>query len=174
MSDPPGLLRRLDRTGVPLLLARLVLGGMFIRMGAEKIQDPVGFLKLIRQYEMVPESLPLLLNLIAVVLPWLEVFCGLLLIAGTALRGTGVLMLVMLVVFTGAVALRAVGIFQQGGTAFCAIKFDCGCGGGPTFICRKLIENSGLMFLAVVVLASNARRFCLRGNLIGRSSSARV
>ena len=49
MSDSPGLLRRMDRTGVPLLLARLVLGGMFIYMGVDKIQNQVLFLKLIRQ-----------------------------------------------------------------------------------------------------------------------------
>ncbi len=72
MSDSPGLLRRMDQSGVPLLLARLVLGGMFVYMGADKILNQVLFLKLIRQYEMVPESVPWLLNLIAAVLPWME------------------------------------------------------------------------------------------------------
>ena len=62
MNEPPGLLRRMDRTGVPLLLARLVLGGAFVYLGATKIQDPVAFLKLIREYQMVPASVPWLLS----------------------------------------------------------------------------------------------------------------
>ncbi len=173
MSEETGLLRKLDRTGLPLLLCRLVLGVMFIKMGASKAADPFEFLKLIREYHLVPEGAATALNLIAVVLPWLEILCGALLIAGVAIRGVSLLLLVMLIGFTAAVALRAIGIHESESIAFCAIKFDCGCGGGPQFICRKLLENAGLALLAALALASRSRRFCLRGDLVsgrGRTS----
>ncbi len=165
MTNQPGLLRRLDRTGVPLLIARLVLGGLFVYMGIEKTLDPVGFMKMVREYHMVPDHPPILLNLIAAVLPWLEVFCGVLLIAGVALRGTALLLLAMLVGFTLAVALRALGIYHAQELPFCAIKFNCGCGAGEEWICHKVPKNLGLCLLSVLILVSASRRFCLRGDL---------
>ena len=50
MSRPESFLARADRSGWPLLLARLALGVMFVWMGVAKILDPVEFLKLMRQY----------------------------------------------------------------------------------------------------------------------------
>ena len=41
MNRPESLLGRVDRTGWPLLLARLALGVMFVWMGVAKILDPV-------------------------------------------------------------------------------------------------------------------------------------
>jgi len=160
-------LKRFDQTGVPLLLARLVLGGMFIYMGWAKIFDPVDFLKLIREYRMFPDGGFFLLNLTAVVLPWIEVLCGVLLILGVGLRGSALLLLVMLVGFTIVVAVRAIGIYQAQDIAFCAIKFDCGCGAGEQNICLKLPENVGLSLLALMVLVSRSQRFCLRRELAG-------
>ena len=165
MSDQPGLLTRCERSGVPLLLARLILGGLFIKMGWAKIADPVAFLKLIRQYEMIPDANYLLLNGLAAVLPWIEIFCGLLIIVGLALRGTALLLAVVLVEFTFVVAMRAVGIYQAGDIPFCDIKFDCGCGTGEEFICSKLPQNAGLLALSLYVLLSKSRRYCLRGDL---------
>ncbi len=137
MTAEPGLLRRLDRTGVPIVLARVALGALFIYTGIEKAVNPVDFLKMIHQYHMVPEQPPILLNSMAAVLPWLEIICGLMLIAGVALRGTALLLLVMLVGFTGAVALRAINIYNAQDIAFCAIKFNCGCGTGEEWICES-------------------------------------
>jgi uncharacterized membrane protein YphA (DoxX/SURF4 family) len=165
MNSQPNLLARIDRTGVPLLIARFALGGLFIYMGLEKALNPVDFLKMVREYHMVPEQPPLLLNLIAAVLPWLEVLCGLLLIAGTALRGTALLLLAMLVGFTAVVALRALNIHATQHLPFCAIKFDCGCGTGEEWICQKIPKNLGLCLLSLIVLLSRSRRFCLGGDL---------
>jgi uncharacterized membrane protein YphA (DoxX/SURF4 family) len=174
MSEDAGLLRKLDRTGVPLLACRLVLGYLFISMGASKAADPFEFLKLIREYQMVPEGATTALNLIAVVLPWLEILCGALLIAGVAIRGVSLLLLVMLIGFTGAVVLRALGIYQSESIAFCAIQFDCGCGSGPQYICKKLLENTGLALLAALALVSRSRRFCLRGQLMSTRDPRRA
>ena len=69
------------------VLARWWLGCVFIYMGLNKaLPHPEYFLKLVRQYDMVTS--PLLLNSIGAALPWFEVFCGLLLLVGVAVRGS--------------------------------------------------------------------------------------
>jgi uncharacterized membrane protein YphA (DoxX/SURF4 family) len=143
-----------------LVLTRWLVGGLFLYMGLDKAQHPVDFLKLVRQYDVVQSHL--LLNLIAATLPWFEVCCGLLLLAGVAVRGTALVLGGMLVSFTAMVLWRAMAIHAAGGMPFCAIKFDCGCGTGEVFVCRKLVENTLLTLLAAVLVRSRNRSFCLR------------
>lgn len=164
--DPPvGPLRRLDRTGVPLLLARLILGGMFVYMGTHKLADPIAFLKLVRMYHMLPETPPYFLNAVAIVLPWLEVFAGVALITGLCVRGAGLMTAIMLCVFTPAIVLRALRMVSETGQGFFQIRFDCGCGGGEVVIWKKVTENLLLLLLSVVAIASCSRRWCLSGLL---------
>jgi uncharacterized membrane protein YphA (DoxX/SURF4 family) len=146
---------------ITYVLARFILGGMFIYMGFAKAFDPVDFLKLIRQYHMVPESAYLFLNLIAVALPWVEILCGLLLVLGIAVRGAGLLLGLLLTGFTIAIFLRALGIYHAQGIPFCAIKFDCGCGAGEVYTCHKLPENAALWVLAWITVFSRSRRWSL-------------
>jgi uncharacterized membrane protein YphA (DoxX/SURF4 family) len=108
------------------VLARWLLGALFLYMGLSKALHPVDFLKLLRQYDLTQSSL--LLNSMAAALPWFEVFCGLLLLAGIAVRGTALTLLVMLVPFTGVVLHRALLLQAALNIPFCAVKFDCGCG----------------------------------------------
>ena len=141
----PGRLQKL----VPVA-ARWILGAVFVYMGTVKALHPIDFLKLIREYQTFNNYL--LLNTLAGLLPWFEIFCGLLLIAGVALRGTALVTLAMLIPFTVLVFLRAKAIAHDQGIWFCAVKFNCGCGGGEMMICQKIVENAGLMFLAAVLL----------------------
>ena len=90
------------------VLARWLLGLVFLYLGLNKALHPVEFLKLVRQYDLVQSSL--LLNSIAAALPWFEVFCGLLLLAGVAVRGTALMLVLMLVPFTVMVFRRALAI----------------------------------------------------------------
>jgi uncharacterized membrane protein YphA (DoxX/SURF4 family) len=144
-------------------MARWLVGGMFIYMGLSKALDPVDFLKLVRQYEIVEN--PFLLNSIAVLLPWFEVFCGLLLLVGVAVRGTALVVVMMLVPFTFIVLDRALAIHAAQDIPFCAVKFDCGCGAGEVFICRKLTENIALLTLSIWLLAGHGQKFCARHTL---------
>jgi uncharacterized membrane protein YphA (DoxX/SURF4 family) len=142
------------------IAARWVLGGLFLYMGLSKALHPVEFLKLVRQYDLLHNHL--LLNLVASTLPWFEIFCGLLLLLGVAVRGAAVMLVVMLVPFTGAVLMRALAIYGAGGVSFCAIKFDCGCGAGEVFICGKLAENVLLALLSVALIFWHSHRLCLK------------
>lgn len=157
------LLARMDRTGWPLLVARLVLGVMMLRMGWSKAWSPESFLKLLREYEMFPDAAYAVQNLIAVTLPWVEIVCGVLLLVGLLIRGSSLALLVLLTVFTIVIAIRAWGIHTTEGLPLCDIHFDCGCGGGDVYMCRKLPENAVLWLLTWIGLFSKSRRFCLSG-----------
>lgn len=146
------------------VLARWLLGILFLYMGLNKALHPVEFLKLVREYELVQNAL--WLNSIAATLPWFEVFCGLLLVAGVAVRGSALMLLLMLVPFTLVVLQRALAMQAVLGIPFCAVKFDCGCGTGEIIICRKLVENGVLILLSVWLLMGRGRLLCARYSLL--------
>ncbi|MEW6200194.1 MAG: MauE/DoxX family redox-associated membrane protein [Planctomycetota bacterium] len=168
----PGFGRRLDRSGIPLLLARLGVGGMFAYLAIMKIRDPIEFLKQIREYGILPTEPPIFLNLTAVALPYLELLCAALLLIGLWRRGAALVLSGMLAFFTPMLLWRALGIYAGGGVgSFCDIKFDCGCGTGEVYICRKLAENLALQVGALIALLSASHRFCLSA-LFGRRPPA--
>jgi uncharacterized membrane protein YphA (DoxX/SURF4 family) len=174
VSTSPSLLRRIDATGIPLLLARLGVGGMFAYLAYMKLRDPINFLKLTREYGILSPDQPLFLNLTAVALPWLEMICAAALLLGLGRRGAALLVAGMLLFFTPMLFLRAWGMHTAVGSAFptlCAVKFDCGCGTGPQFICPKLAENVALLIGALIALFSTSRRFCLENLFVRRRAA---
>ncbi|MBP9901602.1 MAG: DoxX family membrane protein [Verrucomicrobia bacterium] len=150
------------------VVARWILGVLYVWMGMSKALDPVGFLKLVHAYDLA--GAPGLLNLIAAALPWFEVFCGLLLLLGVAVRGTSLLSVVMLVSFTLLVLRRAMALHAGGSLPFCAIKFDCGCGTGEILICRKLAENFALTLGSLGLVFLPQHRLSLRPSLFRRAT----
>jgi uncharacterized membrane protein YphA (DoxX/SURF4 family) len=162
--NPEPLSWRRNASGLVAVLARWLLGILFLYMGLNKALHPVEFLKLVRQYELVQD--PLLLNSIAAALPWFEVFCGLLLVAGVGVRGSALMLVLMLVPFTFVVLQRALAMQAALAIPFCAVKFDCGCGTGEVFICRKLVENVVLVLMSGWLLMGRGRNLCARYSLM--------
>ncbi|MGC9196114.1 MAG: MauE/DoxX family redox-associated membrane protein [Syntrophobacteraceae bacterium] len=97
-----------------LFLSRLLLGAIFLAAGAAKIFHPGQFSAIISHYQILPDSL---LNLAAIVLPWIEAITGLLILCGLWLPGAVALADSLLVVFLLALASAA----ARG------IDIDCGC-----------------------------------------------
>lgn len=162
MASNASLIKRLDATGVPLLVARLFVGGMFGWLAYNKLLDPINFLKLVHQYGIFPNQPPLLINVTAAVLPWLEMLCAAALLLGVGLRGAAALVAGMLLFFTPMLALHAWGLLQEGKAAtYCGVRFDCGCGTGEQYICPKLLENVALLLAVLIPLFSTSRRLCL-------------
>lgn len=161
MNGNGSWLRRIDETGVPLLLARVILAATFLYMGSMKVGEPFDFLKQIRQYQMLPETPPIYLNATAIVLPWLEIVAGAALLIGLRFRGAAAAIALMLLVFTPAILIRALHIQAEKGISFFDIVFDCGCGSGPVTIWTKLLANIGLFTLAMLALVSRSRKLCL-------------
>jgi putative oxidoreductase len=99
-----------------LFLFRLIVGGVFIWAGLLKIFDPLGFAQSIANYRAFPGAMSFFLGL---VLPWLELLCGVLLIFGFMRRASALILSGLLSAF---LILIVVTILR-------GIDIDCGCFG---------------------------------------------
>lgn len=164
MSDGEPI-RKTGKIDFATIGARWLLGALFIYTGLEKVWDPVAFLKLVRQYDLV--QTPVLLNSIAAMLPWFEICCGALLLLGVGVRGTALTLVGILVPFTAVVWHRALELGAAKSIPFCAVKFDCGCGTGEVYICTKLLENFGLILLSCWLLTGRGRGWAFSYSIVG-------
>ena len=93
---------------------RFLLGGIFIWASWSKISDPGGFAIIVQNYQILPE---VLVGPFAVILPWLELICGIFLITGFMINGSIVLIDMMLLIF----------IVSFMANVFRGIDVSCGC-----------------------------------------------
>jgi uncharacterized membrane protein YphA (DoxX/SURF4 family) len=96
------------------LISRFVLGGLFVYASFDKILHPHEFAEVVYNYQILPDAL---VNLTAILLPWLELCAGIFLILGLFLRGALVTCNVLLAVFLAALAFN----LARG------LDIDCGC-----------------------------------------------
>jgi uncharacterized membrane protein YphA (DoxX/SURF4 family) len=96
------------------LALRWLLGGLFVLASAHKIMDPAAFAKIIFGYDLFPAAA---INLIAIILPYIELTAGLALITGVYPRAAAVILGGLLLGF-----ILAIGI-----NAWRGHVFDCGC-----------------------------------------------
>jgi uncharacterized membrane protein YphA (DoxX/SURF4 family) len=140
--------RTASRWRIPLLIARLLLGGIFVYAAYTKLHFDGRWH--LRDYyfffAMAIDSYHLLsLNLVqwmARVLPWIELALGAMLILGIMTRWTAATIGTLLLIFMAAMA-RA---------AMLGLEINCGCFGNKSENIRtELILDSGLLLLAVAV-----------------------
>ena len=141
-----------------LLVLRLFLAAVFIYAAVQKIGKPLLFADEIRAYGVF--SLGPLVYVTAIVLPWLELLCGLSLVSGVLLRGSALALAVLNAVFIAVISYRAA-VIVRGGTPFLDVYFDCGCGFGPTYAWKKLIEDAVYLVASLVVLTAPVHRFVI-------------
>ena len=134
-----------------LLLLRLVLAAIFIYAAIQKIGKPLAFSDEIRMYGVVDYG-PLL-YLTAIILPWLELVCGLCLLTGIYLYGSALILAVLNAIFIMAVTKRTAEIMHAG-TPLLQVYFDCGCGFGATYAWKKFFENGALFIMTGGLLFS--------------------
>lgn len=133
-----------------ILTARLILGYIFVTYGMGKILAPEKFASEIANYALFPEFA---LNLIALILPWLEFIAGLLLVLGLRLKSSsaisGILMASFILSVLWAMAL--------------GLDINCGCSStAPQKVgLPKLLENLGLLLLSALIFIFPERRFTL-------------
>ena len=96
------------------LAARVVVGLVFLLYGLDKIAHPDDFARAIANYRLLPEAF---VNFVAVTLPWVELACGLLLLAGQWVRSAALVSAFLLSVFVVAVSI----------TLARGMDINCGC-----------------------------------------------
>ena len=126
-------------------VACLALAGVLIAAAFPKISNPDQFALAVYQYQLLPA---MLVNLVAVYLPWLEISCAAaLIVLPSARRGALLIVAGMLVVFTMAIAWVVIR-----GQAI-----PCGCFGGDDSAAAgwwSLARNCGLLALTALALRS--------------------
>jgi uncharacterized membrane protein YphA (DoxX/SURF4 family) len=86
------------------LAARLILGGVFIYASWDKILNPAAFAEAVFKYQLLPSQL---INLMALILPWLELILGVLLLSGFWLSGAALGVNLLMIVFLSAIIFNA-------------------------------------------------------------------
>jgi len=129
--------------GPVVLIARLILGGVFIYASLDKIAHPAEFAKAIGNYHVVPFGLE---NLMALALPWLELIAGICLIAGIMVDGATIMVILMNIVF----------IFAISQALARGISIECGCfsvttEGGDNIGIQTILRDIGYLVMAAVV-----------------------
>lgn len=96
-------------------ILRLIIGGMFIYVAYNKLVNSEEFAKAIKNYDMLPLWV---INIIAIVLPYVELFSGIFLVLGIFKKGSSAIISIQLLIFI--IALTSA--YARG------LNIDCGCG----------------------------------------------
>lgn len=116
----------------------------------EKIFEPAKFANEIGNYKLLPE---VILNFVALILPWIEVISGLLLIAGVRIKANSTIIASMLIIF----------IFGVASAMARGLSIKCGCSSSNAQVVGfpKILENLGLLILCVNLFFFPNNKFSL-------------
>jgi uncharacterized membrane protein YphA (DoxX/SURF4 family) len=136
------------------LAARWILGATFVYASYSKILAPASFAKIISGYDLFPA---VLINLIAIIVPFLELVAGLALIIGFYPRSAALIVNALLLVFMTALSINLIR----------GHEFDCGCfsidsGTQKTFVGPLIFRNFLILALGLhVFFYRNVRKLCI-------------
>ena len=123
-------------------LARFGLAAVWLVSGLLKAVDPDQTYVAVRAYDVLPEAA---VEVVAALLPWVELALAVLLLAGVGMRLVAALSAVLLVVFVAGVTQAWVR----------GLSIDCGCFGGggavepgETTYVQELLRDGGFLLMA--------------------------
>ena len=131
-----------------IVITRIILGAVFLWASFGKILEPGDFARSISNYHIVPFGIE---NIIALILPWLELLIGMGLILGIMVDGSvqvSAILLIMFILMIGQAMLRGFNI-------------ECGCGlkEGEMIGLNKILENIVFLGGAYIVMQRKKRFF---------------
>jgi uncharacterized membrane protein YphA (DoxX/SURF4 family) len=131
-----------------ILSMRIITGMVFIIASYDKLLDPEQFSRDISNYHFIPFGLE---NIVAIVLPWIELFIGLGLIFGIMIDGSALISGILLIMFNFLVIQAMLRGFN----------IECGCGlkEGEMIGFQKLAENFTLLLISFMIFSSKVRIF---------------
>ena len=125
------------------LAFRVILGALFLYAGIAKIVDPMGFALSIYNYKLLPESL---INVAAILLPWLEVVVGGSLLLGIGTAGGALIATALFSIFAGALTINLIR----------GLDIACGCfsttASGGSISGFYLLRDFSLLLMSLQIL----------------------
>jgi putative oxidoreductase len=120
-------------------LSRFFLGLLFIWAGISKIIDPINFSRNIHNYRLFSINISFI---IAIILPWIELICGLCLVFGVRIKSSSLLISSVLTLFILIILI----------TMSRGINVDCGCFGkeSGTVDWKLLIQDITLLIMSIL------------------------
>ena len=142
MSAGRGLGRHLSDRRLTLVL-RLAAGAVLVFASHDKLLDPQPFADALDDYRILPLAL---VDLVAIVLPWVELVAGVCLLAGLWVPGAGLVTATLAIVYTGALT----------SALLRGLEIGCGCFGdeGEVLSRSDLWLRLALFAAGVQVLAT--------------------
>jgi uncharacterized membrane protein YphA (DoxX/SURF4 family) len=119
------------------LVLRIIVGSIFFYTGFIKIHNPGEFALMIQNYQMVPV---ILTNLLAILIPWLEIYTGLFIFLGLFSRASALTLSFLTSIFV--IALLS--------ALFRGLDIDCGCyGSGSEIDFSKILADIILLLFCL-------------------------
>lgn len=133
-----GIMQKLLNSEILKLIARVMIALVFLFFGVEKIVNPEKFANELLKYGFFPYKL---VNLIAIILPWIEVLTGAALVFGVKIRSMATLSGLMMLAF----------IISVGTAMAMGLDISCGCSSShaQNVGWQKIIENLCYLVLSV-------------------------
>jgi hypothetical protein len=135
------------------LVSRWTLGVIFIYASLHKIADPASFARIVYEYALFPN---ITINLIAIVLPYIECVVGCALITGIYPKSAAIIANLLMVQFIVIITINLIR----------GHEFDCGCFAAPSENPEPawvtLIRDLALLVPGLIVSRfRRVRKFCL-------------
>jgi uncharacterized membrane protein YphA (DoxX/SURF4 family) len=144
-----------------ILIFRLILGATFIYASLDKIAHPEQFAKIVYNYKILPGSL---INIFAVILPWVEFLAGCFLILGIFTESASLLLSFLLVIFVIAISINLLR----------GVNLNCGCfstnPAGKKEGVSLLFRDFLFLFMGLMIFFFN-KGFATISSLYSRKSS---
>lgn len=129
------------------LALRSLLGLTFLFASIDKISNPGAFATAIANYKLISDPSTMV---VATILPWIELLCGLAVLSGQYLRGAVLILFALLSTFTLAVL---TGLIR-------GLDISCGCFTLDPEVGRigwqKVFENLGLIITSIILFYSRS------------------
>jgi arsenate reductase len=131
-----------------LLVLRLFLGLVFIYASWDKILHPAQFAQAVYNYKILP--LPMV-NIFAIILPWIELIAGAFLILGVFTRGSALIITSLLFIF---IIAGVISVSRN-------LDITCGCfdpAGSRRVGVNLIIEDSALLLVSIWVMITSMKK----------------
>ena len=130
-------------------IIRMLFGLLFIWASWDKILDPAAFARVIYNYRVLPD---LLIRPSAIILPWLEMGCGVLLVVGRMTGGSLIILNSLLLIFGAVLGL----------SLYRGLDIECGCfslgSKGEKVAWQTLTRDAVLLGLGLSLMLSEYKR----------------